>query len=278
MLSATIERATSYFAGIRNHSMKANGFSFDYLEGGSGRPVLFLHGLAASKSTWLPAMMQLMKRHHVIALDVPAIAIVKQLPNKRGGLHHLSNWLGSFIEAKKLNNIQLIGHSLSAALAGYYAARDAGDISTLTMMSVPQWYSSPLMQPPVFFTLLNTIDRTPGSPFDTYMDYLFWQKPFTPVLMKKARELILAHYRPEIEQLLKDSHSSMMQLQARLLKINCEVLLLNGQYDRFQSDDLLHDLKAYLPRAKTLMIANCGHIPYIENPTPTLQALEDFLN
>lgn len=277
MLSATIERATSYFAGIRNHSLKSNGFSFDYLEGGSGRPVLFLHGLAANKSTWLPAMMQLMKRNHVIALDVPAIAIVKQLPNKRGGLHHLSEWLRTFIEAKRLNDIQLIGHSLSAALASYYAARGTGDISSLTMMSIPQWYSSPQMQSPVFFTLLDTIDRSPGSPFDTYMDYLFYQKPFTPMLMKKARELILAHYRPEIEQLLKDSHSSMIQLQSRLLKIDCEVLVLNGQYDRFQSSDLLNDLHTYLPRAKRVDIANCGHVPYIENPTPTLRALENFL-
>lgn len=277
MLAATLERATSYFAGIRNQSYRSNGYTFDFIEGGSGSPVLFLHGLAANKSTWRPAMMQLMKRYHVISLDVPGISIVKQLPGKRAGLHHLSDWLGIFIDSKKLSDVQIVGHSLSAALAGYYTARGIGDITSLTMMSIPQWYSSSEMDPPVFFSLLDTLDRTPGSPFDTYMDYLFYQKPFTPILMKKAREFILAHYRPELEQLLKDSHSSMVQLQSRLLKIDCDVLLLNGQQDRFQSSDLINDIQAYLPRAKRVEIPNCGHIPYVENPTATLLALENFL-
>ncbi len=277
MFSSPLTLANDYKVGIRSHTLNAGGYRYSYLEGGHGSTVILMHGLAGNKTLWRPFMTRLIERYHVISLDLPAISIVKQLPDRRAGLHHLYQWLDGFIQHRDLERVQLVGHSVSAALAAYYASKNKQNVTSLTLLGLPQWYPSPAMPTPVLFGLTHILDTVADSPFDTFMEYNFYRKPVTPLFIKKSLEYIYAKYRREIHSLLKDLQNSMVQLPARMLQIECDVMLVNGEHDRFQSVDLRIDLRKYLPRASEQIIPLCGHAPHLEKATEFAACLERFL-
>lgn len=277
MFSSPIALAHDYLAGIRSHTLKVGGYSYSYFEGGKGSTVILMHGLAGNKTLWRPFMARLIERYHVIALDMPAISIVKQLPERRGGLHHLYQWLECFLQHRAFDDVHLVGHSVSAALAAYVASKNRQNIASLTLLGLPQWYSSADMPVPVLFGLTDLLDATTENRFDTFMDYNFYRKPATPLFLKKTLEYVYVRYREDIDALLKDMQKSMVQLPARMLQIECPVLLINGEQDRYQSADLRRDLRTYLPYASETVIPYCGHGPHIEKAQEFAASLESFL-
>lgn len=277
MFSSPIALAHDYLAGIRSHTLKAGGYSYSYFEGGQGSTVILMHGLAGNKTLWRPFMARLVERYHVIALDMPAISIVKQLPERRGGLHHLDHWLEGFIRHRAFDQVHLVGHSVSAALAAYHASKNRQDVASLTLLGLPQWYASAAMPEPVLFGLTDILDAMTENRFETFMDYSFYRKPATPLFLKKTLEYVYVKFRGDIDALLKDLQKSMVQLPARMLQIECPVMVINGEHDRYQTADLRRDLRTYLPGATETVIPNCGHAPHIEKAQEFAACLERFL-
>ena len=60
---------------------------------------------------------------------------------------------------------------------------------------------------------------------------------------------------------------------ARWVGIACPVTALKGDRDVFVRDSDLARLRAVLPQARTLTVADCGHFANVERPGAVLRAL-----
>lgn len=67
-------------------------------------------------------------------------------------------------------------------------------------------------------------------------------------------------------------------LRPDAVRVTVPVLILYGDKDTFQSRDSVADFTFALPRARTVAIADCGHIPWIERPDLFWPELRTFLN
>ena len=108
-LRSVLTQASTYFTEIDSKKLHTDKFEFNYLEAGEGETIIVLHGLAGSKSWWRTNVVELMKRYHVIALDVPGININQQLHNERSTFNHLTRWFITFLKEKNSLTFTLLG-------------------------------------------------------------------------------------------------------------------------------------------------------------------------
>ena len=85
-----------------------NHLKYNYVEKGSGDPVIMLHGMFGEISNWELIIKEVSKSFRAIALELPYL----ELEPKLCSIGVMTEWLANFIELNKLDNITLIGNSL----------------------------------------------------------------------------------------------------------------------------------------------------------------------
>lgn len=94
-------------------------YQIPYLDRGCGFPVVFLHGLTASKENWLPLMSALAPHYRCISLDLFCLQRHRQLPQRYGIATEVA-CLHQAIAALGLDGFYLVGHSFGGWVATAY--------------------------------------------------------------------------------------------------------------------------------------------------------------
>lgn len=100
--------------------------------GGSGRPVVLVHGFAESADTWDPLGRALAGHRQVYALDLTGWGY-SQRKGPYDADHQAMQVLG-FLDALHLNHATLVGHSTGAAVVAAAALRSPDRISQLVFL------------------------------------------------------------------------------------------------------------------------------------------------
>ncbi len=119
-------------------------------QAGSGPPVVLLHGLLGSLSIWLGVARRLARDFSVHALD---------LRNHGGSFHSMEfNYpvmaadVAAFLDARGLERVHLVGHSMGGKVAMQFAADFPGRLSRLVVVDI-----APRRYPPVLDELLDAV-------------------------------------------------------------------------------------------------------------------------
>ena len=103
-----------------------------YLEGGSGEPLVFLHG-AGGMTENDPLLAELSSRFHVYAPFIPGYGETEECETMRDMLDFaLHGW--DVVEALGLKNPILVGHSMGGMIAAEMAALAPNDVSRLALI------------------------------------------------------------------------------------------------------------------------------------------------
>ena len=66
-------------------------------------------------------------------------------------------------------------------------------------------------------------------------------------------------------------------LEDRLPRIKARTLIVWGANDRITDVSSVEKFESGLGDSQTVIIENCGHVPYLEKPAETKRAYRDFL-
>ncbi len=103
-----------------------------YLEGGSGTPLVFLHG-AGGMTPEDPLLAALAETHHVYAPYLPGYGETEDCPELRDMLDYtLLGW--DLVKAFGLTDPILVGHSMGGMIAAEMAAIAPNDVSRLALI------------------------------------------------------------------------------------------------------------------------------------------------
>src|SRR2546428_13813594 len=87
------------------------------LHGGSGRPVLFIHGLGSSGyMEWRFNLEPAAARHRVFAPDLPGFGRSEK-PRARYGIPYFTRFVDSYMESCDLRNVAVVAASLGGRVA-----------------------------------------------------------------------------------------------------------------------------------------------------------------
>lgn len=97
------------------------GVSTSVLAGGSGPPIVLLHGPGEFAAKWMRVIPDLVRTHRVIAPDLPAHGASGVAADGRLDAERLCAWLGELLDGTCSSPPVLVGHVLGGALAARFA-------------------------------------------------------------------------------------------------------------------------------------------------------------
>ena len=258
---------------------------FHYLDwGGSGHPILFLHGGGLNAHTWDVACTMLTERYHCIALDQRGHGESEWSPVVDYGANTQKRDVEGFIAGLQLRNPVLIGQSMGGLNSIAYAIDHSSEIKGLVIVDVGpeinpagaqrirEFASTPELDSPEEF-LARALKFNPIRNPAVLKRSLFYNLRQTP-----AGKWTLKHdQRRASEQAARIAAAQREGIAGAVGNISCPTLILRGALSEVLTDEGAEKFARSLPNARWMRIENAGHNIQGDNPRGLLDALNPFL-
>jgi pimeloyl-ACP methyl ester carboxylesterase len=243
------------------------------LEGGSGAPVVFLHG-AGGLLTDNPFLDALAQRYHVFAPEWPGYGESTGDELLEDMLDFaLHGW--DLVDALGLRQPHLIGHSMGGMIAAEMACLAPRDLGRLVLVGAAGLWLEERPIPDIFAMLPHEIaealfvDPARGAALLTGGADLADIEALKDFYLITQRRLAMAG------KILFPIPNR--RLSKRLYRLSAETLVLWGAADRLISPAYAAQWKALIPAAQVVTIDGAGHMLPWEQPKTFVDAVVAFL-
>ncbi|PXX64273.1 pimeloyl-ACP methyl ester carboxylesterase [Nocardia tenerifensis] len=122
---------------FRHEFADVDGVRMHYVTGGSGSPVVLIHGWPQTWFGWWPIMPALAEQHTVYAVDLPGLGDSTGSPSGYDKAT-LARYVHTLIADKLgLRDARVVGHDFGAAVAFQYASQFPADTARLGYLDLP---------------------------------------------------------------------------------------------------------------------------------------------
>ena len=132
-LAAPAAHAADFGPGFKTQIVPVDGASISVTVGGSGLPVLLLHGYAESSRMWKPLARVLAPHFTVIAPDLPGIG-QSSIPKSGLDMKSSAQRIHAAINALGYKKVRVVGHDIGLMVAYAYAATYPDETEKLALM------------------------------------------------------------------------------------------------------------------------------------------------
>lgn len=268
-------------------TVRAGGHELSAFAFGEGPPVILLHGLAATKLSFMPLLPPLADRFRVVVPDLPGHGD----SDKRRARYtpgYYADVVVELLDALGLDRATLLGNSMGGRVALEVAAEAPERVTSLVLLApaVPglpwpfyTWFARalppgigrvplPLQRRVVTRTLRQLFARPDRL---AAAGYLAGVDEFIRVYRSgRARIALLS----AIRGLAGDAPAAFWD---RMRDIEAPALILWGLEDRLVPERLGRKLAATLRRSELVMLPEVGHVPQFEVPEITRELVLEFL-
>lgn len=272
--------SVSYLSDITSKQVKHADQTFSYLEAGEGETVVLLHGFGVSKSIWRPLVSRLARNYHVVAFDIPGYNLAASPKLESYGFRRLAEWLQHAINAvlqEPQGNIHLVGYSVGAILAAYYAANFGEKSDSLVMIGAPTLYIDASLLFEKRLQQSKKFSPTTHEEFKALMGTLFYKAPYIPdfAITRFLKDYEIS--KSAFEKLSFDICQSAPMVLPKLANVQCPALHITSTNDKWSDSNTSMILKSKIPQLDTLTVENCGHLSIIEKPYDLAKHIANFI-
>ena len=235
--------------------VEVDGCRIHLRRGGSGQPLLFLHG-ASGAPVILPFMEKLAERFDVLVPEHPGYGRSDE-PAWLENIHDVAYFYLDFLKQLDLRNITLVGNSMGGWMAMEIAVRDTSRLKSVVLVS-PAGISAPGVQPADIF-LMPDEQLVRNLFHDQKLAEARLAVPVTPEGVDIALKNKHTTARLAWEPRLHDPH-----LPKWLHRIDVPVKVIWGREDRILPVQFLEHFRKLMPKAQTHVIEGAGHLPHVE--------------
>lgn len=262
-----------------------------YIDEGKGeKTLLFIHGLANYALVWKKNIDHLKQHYRCIAIDLPGNGLSDRNPHPFG-MKFFAETIYQFIDALKLKNIVLVGHSMG------------GQVAMTAVIDQPQCADALVLCAPAGFEEFSSMDKTLSYNAMHLLDFISSDEH----TLRQTVEHSFYRYNAQGETVIKDlvalikSYSGnyyrkmvdacikgMMEepVYSQVNRIQQNTLLIFGSKDGLIPNKLLHHTTTTklaenavkkLPNATLKMIPDCGHFVQWEKADDVNSYIHSFV-
>lgn len=280
--ASTILKASIYFergkGDVEIKKVSINKFEIVYSETGRGETILLLHGFGGDKDNWTRMAPYLYRQYRLVAPDLPGFGESSRLNGENYAVSLQIQRVKEFKEKIGLGKVHIVGNSMGGAIAAAYALKYPEDILTLTLID-----SAGVTSPTKSELTLelekgnNPLLVKDAADFDRLMSFNFHKKPYIPESIKEYFAERAVKNREFNEKIFSDIRGEPNQVEPNLPKLKASTLILWGDKDRVIHPDSATVFKKGITDSKLIVFKDCGHIPQLERPRDTANAIQEFI-
>ena len=270
----------SQLAGPQDKFVTVNGQAIHYLQQGSGKPLILVHGFAGSTYTWRKLTALLADHYTVYALDLLGFGLSDKPVDGNYDLDVQGKLVIGFMDALHIPKATLVGHSMGGVVVGYAALDAPAKVDSLILVS-PGFYGkgAPSFVRYLFFPLDRVIARQfyKRAVRAASIDRSFYNKALI------TDELIDGYLLPTKTPNAADALARMMSsvttrtYEGLADRISAPALMVWGDHDINNLPQDGERLKKEIKQSRLVTIKECGHYVQEEKPEELARAIKDFL-
>src|SRR6266849_2011846 len=288
LIGAAPVRAADFGPGFKTRSVPVDGGSVSVTVGGSGPPVVLLHGYAETSRMWKPLAKVLAPRFTVIAPDLPGIGD-SSVPKTGLDMKTSAERVHAAVNSLGYKKVRVVGHDIGLMVAYAYAALYPQEVEKLALMDaflpgVSGWeavYNNPGIWHFRFYGA--TPEALVKGRERIYFEH-FWnnfaadktrsipetdRKAYTEAYARPGRMRAGWAYFVSFQQAAKDF------AELSQTKLSMPVLAIGGE--KSLGEALAQQMKLVASDVTVVVLKNTGHWVLEENPKETTEALVKFL-
>ena len=272
------------------NEVRAAGLHTAYLEAGSGPPVVLLHGLGATNASLLPTLWDLARSHRVIVPDLPGFGESAK-PIRSYNAEFFAGWLEAFLDELGLERVHAAGNSMGGRVAIELGLRAPDRVDRLVLLTPSPAFIRrrefvrfvKLLRPELAFIplpiphdqvvrgirmMFSRPSRLPKGWYDAAADEflrIFATARGRIAFFSAARQIYLEEPRGN------------RGFWDRLPYLEAPALFVWGERDRLVPAKFARHVVNALPRATSVVLDDCGHVPQYELPEKTHALIREFL-
>lgn len=262
-------------------SVVAHGIRTNYLQAGSGKPVVLVHGSGpgvTAYANWRLTMPHLAKRYRVIAPDMAGFGFTERPAGINYGIQTWADQLVGLLDALSIERASVVGNSFGGAIALRAATQHPDRVDRLVLMGsvgVP-------------FTITEGLDAAWGyTPSVQNMRRLLDVFAYSRELV--TDELAEVRYRASIQPGFQESFASMFPAPRQrhvdamvtadedIAKLPHETLIVHGRDDRVIPLTTSLHLLQLIDASQLHVFGRCGHWTQIEHSSAFNRLIDEFL-
>jgi pimeloyl-ACP methyl ester carboxylesterase len=263
-----------------------DGHRMRYLCGGSGPPLLLLHGLLGYSFSWRFALPLLAEKATVYAVDMPGVGFSDRPPNAGGSLRTHAERLLRFMDGVGIASCDLLGTSHGGAVAMMAASLAPERVRSLILVApVNPWSAhgrrlAPLLSSAPVSWLLLRLEPCLGIVHDTLLRRLYGDP-------RRIRPGTLAGYSEPFRipgtlhyglGVVRSWNRDLEELESVLPRIaDIPTLLIWGSKDSAVSAASAEALRQQFSDCQLEIFDGVGHLPYEEVPDTFNSSVIAFL-
>lgn len=270
---------------LRFATVPTRGPRLSFVEAGTGPAVLAVHGLGATKGSFLTTVAALSDRFRVIALDLPGFGDSDKPIGAAYDAPFFAGAVVDLLDALELDRAHFIGNSLGGRVAlevGLCHPERMGRLGLLAPSLA--WRRGRPFQPLLRLVRpeLGLIQLAPRPLVEAIVHRLIpdasegWVAAGVDEFLRAylTRSGRAAFYAAARHIYLEEPHGE-RGFWTRLATLQPDALFVWGRHDRLVPLAFARHVAQTLPQAQHLEL-DCGHVPQIELPAQTHAALADF--
>lgn len=249
-------------------TINVNGIRLAYERRGKGTPLVLLHGYPLDHHLWDDIAPLLENTFDVIIPDLRGFGESSTVDSFYA-MEDIASDIAALLDHLGIQKTAIVGHSMGGYVALAFARLYPERVSGLGLVSSQVLADSPDRKEGRYKSAAEVADKGIASVVET----------MTPKFTSDTR--LQAFARQSMEQQQPAAYIGALKAMAErvdstplLLKLNVPVVIVHGDADQLIPIDRGREVKAALPNAYFVEIRSAGHMPMMEAPQKTAEALK----
>ncbi len=282
-LAATAARGPE---GLRFRRVETAAGAISTMEAGTGDPVVMLHGLGATKASFLPTLAALAPSYRAIAIDLPGFGDSDKPLSAPYHPPYFARAVCALLDALELERAHVVGHSMGGRIAIELGLRAPERVDRLALLAPSlawkrdrQW--APLLR--VLDPRLGALQPAPRKLVESIVRRAIpgadgWTAAGVDEFLRAylTRQGRVAFYASARNIYLEDPHGP-KGFWTRLPALTAPALFVWGTRDQLVPAAFARHVREALSHAEHLEL-DCGHVPQLERPRACHEAVLRFLS